>query len=210
MNTKNASHFLVTNKKQVDILKRLYQYDKNNYYVTELTTNEEKEISGLAKELESAGSGGIIIRPDDKPQPVIIPPVVRVSNDLENYEKGRYEFLQDVKSYIHNLHIYLNSFDGKRSKIYFDSFYQLDSPKYSNAGLSIDYTVLINTLNKLEYSPQKIIISGADIFKYEKLRELTLFLFNHFQQSVIVFVTDIYDYQENENFLTLFFITIIM
>ncbi len=201
-NTENKKVIYVNGTKEANIVRRVYDYKHYNYYVTKLTSEEYDTIKNTVAEVESTGSGGIIERDSNENQPVIIPPVIRVSNTILNYDTESREYLHDIKRYIHNFHIFLNTSNGNRSNVYFTSYKQFDSPKYSNCKQELDYSLLKEQLENLDYPPKKIILSGSNIFEYPKFKELTIFLFEKFDETVIVFICDINDYVQNKNFFT--------
>jgi len=202
-NTKNSENAHITNSEKIEIFKRLYAYKNNNYYVTEISKQEYDTISELLLFLENTDSGGIIEIDASENQPIIIPPVIRVSNDMGNYSEKSTEYMSDVKTYIHNLHIFLNAYAGSRSKKYFDSYKQFESIKYSTCKEELDYDLLISRLNELDTPPQKIILSGSNICQYKNLPELCSYLFNKFKETIIVFSCDIFDFIDNQSFFTL-------
>lgn len=199
-NTINSEHTEITSIEKVEIFKRLYNYKDNNYYVTELSKHEFEILQELILWLEKSDSGGIIEREASAKQPIIIPPVIRVSNDLANYSEESTEYMLDIKTYVHNLFIYLNSGTESNCNIYKDSYMQFDSPKYSNYKEELDYNTLNSCLNELDEPPQTITLTGTNIFKYKNLFELTSYLFNNFKETMIIFSCDIFDFIDNQNF----------
>ncbi len=185
LDTRTYKFLEINNPKIISIL--LNAIDKKNYHIAYIGEGniEDKEVKGFVQKMVSLGWGKMIIKKEKK-RPVQIPPVLRISNDIVNYEKDDTSYLTDIKTYIHELFLFLNNDKCPLDwSPYKESFKQIETLRFENDSYKeMTEEIFMDIVNSLDVLPEKISISGSAVWELSFIDKVIAVL-NEKQQSLI-------------------------
>lgn len=202
-NTLNNESLSVNDSSIIEFLNELTKQE--NFRILEFNKLlSNKVFLNFTEIIISKQMGNVIVQNYTENKPIQIPPDIVIDKDINTYSIDEFDLIDDIKHYVHNVNIAINN-DGfsKQKPLYLDSYKQFDSPSYdANKYKELPLDKIINFFETLDYLPQKIIISGGNIFSYNDFKQLINF-FNKIE-TIIVYQIDINDFVVNKDKISFF------